>query len=260
MPETDLSLLLRAAEGAGDVALRFAGPSARVWDKPGGAGPVTEADLAVNAHLLDILRAARPEYGWLSEETEDDQARLSADTVFIVDPIDGTRSFIEGGRTWAHSIAVAHKGLITAGVVFLPMRGMMYAAAQSGGATLNGARLKASRLARLDDGNFLAAKPMMEPRFWSGQVPDFTRGYRPSLAYRLALVGQGRFDGMITFRPTWEWDVAAGSLIAQQAGAQVADRAGAPLRFNQPDPRTHGIITAAPDVHSELIRRHIPDA
>ena len=76
------------------------------WDKDEGAGPVTEADLAVNAYLEDTLQAARPDYGWLSEETEDSEARLKKSRAFVIDPIDGTRSFIEGSTTWAHSIAV----------------------------------------------------------------------------------------------------------------------------------------------------------
>ncbi|MEM6309182.1 MAG: 3'(2'),5'-bisphosphate nucleotidase CysQ [Pseudomonadota bacterium] len=256
----DLTLLINAARQAGDVALKFTGPDAQKWEKPDGAGPVTEADLAVDEALTGILRGARPDYGWLSEETDDDDARLSQDTVFIVDPIDGTRNFIEGGRTWAHSIAVAHKGQITAGVVYLPMRDMLYAAVLGTGATLNGDTLYASSQADLSKAELLSAKPNMRDQFWIGPVPSFARAYRPSLAYRCALVGQGRFDGMITFRPTWEWDIAAGALIASEAGARVSDRTGKALRFNQADPRTHGILAAAPKVHSALVAQHIPDA
>lgn len=97
MPATDLPLLIDAARMAGRVATSFVGPAAARWDKPDDAGPVTEADLAVNDALSSTLRLARPDYGWLSEETEDDGARLTADTVFIVDPIDGTRNFVDGG-------------------------------------------------------------------------------------------------------------------------------------------------------------------
>lgn len=240
--------------------MKFTGPAARSWDKPGGAGPVTEADLAVNDFLQDALLRARPDYGWLSEETEDTEQRLGSDTVFIVDPIDGTRNFIEGGRTWAHSIAVARQGEVTAGVVYLPMRDMLYAAKLGGGSFLNDAPLNARQSPALDSAEILAAKPNMSPRYWTGPVPAFARAYRPSLAYRMALVGQGRFDGMITFRPTWEWDIAAGALIATEAGATVTDRAGEALRLNRPDPRTHGILAATPSVHSALVRAHKPDA
>ena len=259
-PDSELTLLVDAVRGAGEVARKFTGTEAKRWDKPGGAGPVTEADLAVNGYLLDTLREARPNYGWLSEETEDTPDRLSAETVFIVDPIDGTRSFVEGGRTWAHSVAIAHKGEVIAGAVYLPLRDMLYAAARGFGATLNDAPLHASSQEHLTMSEILAAKPNLRPQFWKGPVPEFGRAYRPSLAYRMALVGEGRFDGMITFRPTWEWDIAAGSLIAEEAGARVSDRAGQRLQFNAPDPRTHGIISAAPALHSALVGAHVPDA
>lgn len=255
----DLSLLIEAVRGAGAVARNFTGQDAKRWDKPDGAGPVTEADLAVNTHLHAFLRPARPDYGWLSEETEDDLGRLDAELVFIVDPIDGTRSFIEGSRTWAHSVAIAREGKVVAGVVYLPMRDMLYAAALGEGATLNGAPLCASCATDLDDCVLLSAKPNLEPRFWQRDTPAFKRGYRPSLAYRMALVGQGRFDGMITFRPTWEWDIAAGSLIATEAGAVVSDREGRDLVFNGADPRTHGIVAASSDVHAAILAAHNPD-
>ncbi len=260
MPETDLELLVRAATGAGDIATKFAGKTARKWDKPGGAGPVTEADIAVNEYLSETLLAGRPDYGWLSEESDDNADRLTAKTVFIVDPIDGTRSFIEGTRTWAHSIAVATAGIVTAGVVFLPLRDRMYTAASGAGARLNGQTLRASTRTDAQGAEVLCAKPTAGPRYWYGTAPAFTRAYRPSLAYRMALVGEGRFDGMATFRPTWEWDIAAGSLIASEAGAAVSDRSGAPLRFNAPDPRTNGIVAAAPKLHLALLEAHDPDA
>lgn len=259
-PEADLDLLLDAVRGAGEIALRYTGPDAKVWHKDGGAGPVTEADYAVNDHLLQTLRAARPDYGWLSEETEDNAQRLDAETVFIVDPIDGTRSFVEGSKTWAHSVAVVHKGQAVAGAIFLPQRDLLYSAAKGHGAWLGQDRLVASQSTDLDRSEILAAKPNLGAQFWHGAVPGFGRAYRPSLAYRMALVGQGRFDGMITFRPTWEWDIAAGALIAEEAGARVSDRTGAKLRFNAPDPRTHGIITAAPALHDALIATHISTA
>ena len=127
MPASDLDLLIDAARAAGDEALRHTGPTARRWDKPGDLGPVTEADMAVDALLTQQLRGARPGYGWLSEETEDSAARLSCERVFIVDPIDGTRSFIEGSGTWAHALAVADRGVVTAGLcICLPATRCMW--------------------------------------------------------------------------------------------------------------------------------------
>lgn len=250
--ESDLDLLLRAARAAGDVALGFAGPTARVWDKPG-QGPVTEADFAVNDVLHDILRTARPDYGWLSEESPDDTARLDRDHVFIIDPIDGTRSFIEGSGTWAHSIAIAHKGQVSAAVIHLPARERTFAAATGQGARLNGAPIATAQRARLSGATVMAPKPTMQPHFWKDPPPDVKRAHRPSLAYRMALIAQGRFDAMVTLRPTWHWDIAAGSLIAAEAGASVTDPSGAALVFNTAHPQSTGVITANPRLHAALL-------
>lgn len=253
MPAADLPLLIDAARMAGRIATSFSGASAQCWDKPGGAGPVTEADLAVNAFLLSTLRQARPEYGWLSEETEDSTERLSKERVFIIDPIDGTRSFVEGANTWAHALAVAEAGVVTAAVVYLPLRDKLYAAAFGQGATLNGTVMATSDVAEMPQATVLAAKPALLGEQWlSGSAPTFKRAYRPSLAYRLALVAQGRFDGMLTLRQSWEWDIAAGALIVAEAGGICSDRTGGGLRFNNPDPRLNGVVAAGRPLHATL--------
>ncbi len=230
MPESnassDLALLIRAARAAGKIARGFTGPKAQRWDKADGAGPVTEADLAVNAALEAELRGARRGYGWLSEESEDGAERLSAERVFIIDPIDGTRSFIEGSRAWAHSLAIAEAGRVTAGVVYLPMMDKLYAAAEGQGATLNGAALAVTAQGQMDGASVIGAKANYVAEHWRGAVPNFRREYRPSLAYRLSLVAEGRFDVMLTLRATWEWDVAACDVILREAGALTSDRRG----------------------------------
>lgn len=258
MPATDLPLLIDAARMAGRVATSFAGPSAARWDKPGDAGPVTEADIAVNDLLISNLRSARPDYGWLSEETEDSSDRLSQDTVFIIDPIDGTRSFVEGSRTWAISIAVARQGQITAAAIFLPLRDKMYAAGIGTGTTLNGKSVSVAPVVSENIAKVLAARPNLDAQNWPGGIPTLDRHYRPSLAYRLSLVGEGRFDGMITLRASWEWDIAAGALIVSEAGGHITDRTGAPLRFNNPNPQLNGVVAATKPLHHDLVSRLAP--
>ncbi|UYV36980.1 3'(2'),5'-bisphosphate nucleotidase CysQ [Rhodobacteraceae bacterium D3-12] len=254
MPEhNDLALLRDVALSAGEIASGYFGGVYTTQHKPDDAGPVTEADLAVNRMLEDRLRAARPDYGWLSEETEDGAARLGAERVFIVDPIDGTRNFIEGGQTWAHSLAVAERGRVVAAVVYLPMLKRLFAASAGQGATLNDAPLKASTRRDLRGATVLSARPLMEPRFWKGgAAPEFERVYRPSLAYRLALVAQGRYDAMLTLRDSWEWDIAAGALLLEEAGATVSDRSGAPLVFNNARPLLPGVVAAGSGVYGAL--------
>ncbi|WP_136636268.1 3'(2'),5'-bisphosphate nucleotidase CysQ [Pseudooceanicola onchidii] len=251
-PADDLALLIDAARRAGRIALQFTGTTARRWDKPGDLGPVTEADIAVDTDLRESLTAARPGYGWLSEETPDDAARLSRDRVFIVDPIDGTRSFIEGNDTWAHSLAVVEGGVTVAAAIYLPVKGKLYSAATGRGAQLNGRPIRVSPRDRLTGANVISAKPNYDPRHWPGGVPDVHRHYRPSLAYRMALVAEGRFDAMLTFRDSWEWDIAAGDLILREAGARITDRHGAPLRFNNAHPQVDGVVAAGPGLHDHI--------
>jgi myo-inositol-1(or 4)-monophosphatase len=251
LPEADLELLIQAAQEAGRIASKFADTNAKVWEKPGGAGPVTEADLAVNKMLETELLAARPDYGWLSEESVHNDARQKTDRVFIVDPIDGTRSFIEGSDTWAHSLAVAEKGEVVAAVVYLPKRRKIYTAARGQGAFLNDHQIAVGQRDALEGAEVLAARPVMDAQHWS-KVPQFFRSHRPSLAYRLSLVAEGRYDAMLTLRPTWEWDVAAGDLILREAGAETADKTGAPLVFNNPDPRLRGMIAGNAQLMSQI--------
>ncbi|SFL27881.1 3'(2'),5'-bisphosphate nucleotidase CysQ [Shimia haliotis] len=252
MPDRDLQLLLDAANEAGRIATSYTGASAVSWDKPDGAGPVTEADLAVNKMLEATLLGERPDYGWLSEESQDNPDRLGAERSFIIDPIDGTRSFIDGSDTWAHSLAIADRGEVVAAVVFLPKRERLYAAAKGQGATLNGAPIKASAQPLLTEAKVLAARPVMHSDLWRDKAPEFQLGYRPSLAYRLALVAQGRFDAMLTLRPTWEWDIAAGDLILREAGAVVSDRMSEPLVFNKADPRLNGVVAGGAPLQRQI--------
>lgn len=255
MPARDLALLTEAAREAGRIALRYWRKDPKVWDKGGEHGPVSEADLAVNDMLKARLTAARPDYGWLSEETPDSVDRLAVDTVFIVDPIDGTRAFVAGEETWAHSLAVAHKGRVTAGVVYLPALDRIYTASETSAPMKDGEVIRASGRERLEGANILTTKANMVPEKWPGGVPEITRSFRASLAYRMCLAGEGRFDGMLTLRDAWEWDIAAGSLIAERAGAVVSDMTGAALRFNSPGAQARGVLALPPQLHAEAVQR-----
>lgn len=254
-PAADLALLTDAARIAGEIALRHFRRGVTAWDKPEGHGPVTEADLEIDRVLRAGLMAARPDYGWLSEESADEPARLGARRVFIIDPIDGTRAFIAGDKAWAHSLAVVEGGRPIAGVVHLPMLERTYAAALRGGASMNGAAIAASSRADLAGAKVLATAALMEPSWWPGGVPNLDRHFRTSLAYRLCLVAEGKFDAMLTFRDTWEWDVAAGDLIAREAGARVTTRAGGATCYNAARPLLPGLVSCAPALHAALVAR-----
>jgi myo-inositol-1(or 4)-monophosphatase len=253
LPANDLALLKEAAREAGVIALRHFRSTPEVWDKPGGAGPVSEADLEVDRMLRHELLAARQGYGWLSEETEDDPGRLGTERLFIVDPIDGTRAFLEGSEDWAISLATARAGRITAAVVYLPARKLMFAAHRGGGASVNGMPVHVADDRPLEETDILATRPNFAAEHWkAGAPPAVKRSFRSSLAYRLCLVAEGRYDAMLTLRPAWEWDIAAGSLIVTEAKGQATNRAGQQLIFNNPGAQIDGLVAGGP-AQSKLI-------
>ncbi|SNT74966.1 inositol monophosphatase family protein [Paracoccus seriniphilus] len=256
--EQDLKLLEDAARAAGRVALEYWQKEPRSWEKPDGAGPVTEADLAVNEEVQGILSAARPDYGWLSEESEADPSRLDARHCFIIDPIDGTRAFIAGQEGFSHSLAVSDGDRIVAAVVYLPVSDCCYTASADGPALMNGKPIHPSD-SDIEGARVLTYRAASEPRYWrGGQAPAFHREFRPSLAWRLCLAGQGRFDAALSLRSAWEWDIAAGSLIAERAGAIASDRRGKPMRFNSPRATVDGLIVAGPRLHGQIMARLQP--
>ena len=244
MRDRDLELIASVAAEAGKIAQGFWSGENEVWEK-GPDDPVSQADFAVDTFLRDTLLAARPEYGWLSEETTDTPDRRTKNTVFVVDPIDGTRSFVAGRTTWAISIGIVADGLPVAGVVALPMRDKTYTA-QAG---------KGSDLTNLSQARVLANKAALSDRYWRQSPKVAETAFRPSLAYRLCLVAEGRFDAMLTFRESWEWDIAAGAVIAAEAGAIVTDRNGRQATFNSPNAQVAGMIVAAPGIQRDLINR-----
>ncbi|MCP5073445.1 MAG: 3'(2'),5'-bisphosphate nucleotidase CysQ [Rhodobacteraceae bacterium] len=255
MPGSDLDLLLEAAEEAGKIAMKHFCKDPETWDKGDGQGPVSEADLEIDRMLYAELLAVRPNYGWLSEETEDNADRLRSKSVFIIDPIDGTRAFIAGHENFSHSFAVARDGEITAAVVHLPAKGMTFSAESGGGARLNGSTIQNSDRQAVEGARILASGSQFKAELWKGNPPAVERHFRSSLAYRLCLVAQGRFDGMVTLRPAWEWDVAAGDLIGREAGALTGTKEKALPTYNAETPRLSGLISAAPRVYQGLMAR-----
>jgi len=237
----DLELLLTAGEAAAEIAKRYFKANPETWDKGDGQGPVTEADLEIDRMLKAELLAARPDYGWLSEESEDGAARLGAERVFIVDPIDGTRAFINGEKTWSHALAVVENGAVVAAVVHVPMLERTYTATLGGGVWCNGAAISVSQKAEMDGATVLTRKPDLNPEHWLSPH-GLKHNFRPSLAYRLCLVAEGRFDAMLTLRPAWEWDVAAGDLIVREAGGVVVTPAGELTRYNNRLPKLAGMV------------------
>ncbi|HUF85741.1 MAG TPA: inositol monophosphatase family protein [Thermohalobaculum sp.] len=248
----DLRLLVAAAEAAGEIALKAFRGIYESWEKPG-QGPVTAVDLEIDRMLRAELMAARPDYGWLSEESRGDTDLTGRERVFILDPIDGTRAFMAGKEGWGPALAVAERGRVIAGAMRLPARAETYAAALGAGATLDGGAIRASARSALRGARTLVASSQLKPELWPGGPPPVARHFRPSLAWRLCLVAAGSFDLMVTLRDAWEWDIAAGSLIATEAGVVVTDREGGPLEFSRHPARAAGVIAAPAPLHRAVL-------
>jgi myo-inositol-1(or 4)-monophosphatase len=253
----DLDLIRSAALAAGELALAERDAGLKIWSKSGGS-PVTSADLAVDKVLRDTLLGARPDYGWLSEETVDNADRLSKRRIFVVDPIDGTVAYMKGKPWWCVPIAVVEDGRPVAAVIHAPALGETFTAVLGGGAALNGRPISASDATDLDDASVLADARLMEGPQWPEPWPAMRFEKRNAIAYRMALVAAGAFDAAIALTPKWDWDVCAGALIAQEAGAKVSDHHGGQWRFNQADPRQNSLICSAPALHPLIVRRTAP--
>ena len=240
---------------AGAIALddfRLGAPTAaRIWSKSGGS-PVTGADVAVDAFLKVRLSQLLPEAGWLSEETADDPARLGRRLVWIVDPIDGTRAFIAGHPDWSVAVALLDADRPVIGVVFAAAHGALYEAQDGAGARRNGDPIRVSALETLRGARVAGPKPQVERlERRAGPVERVTR--IPSLALRLVRVAEGAVDAGLVSSDSRDWDLAAADLILAEAGGQLSDLEGGPLRYNRPDPVHGELLAASRRLHPALI-------
>jgi myo-inositol-1(or 4)-monophosphatase len=259
-PDTadDLALLESTVREAGGIARGFYGGDYKRWDKSKD-NPVTEADLAVDRFLMEALCSARPGYGWLSEETEDNASRLDKENVFVVDPIDGTIAFMKGRPHFTICAAVVRDGRPTAGVVFNPILEEMYTARIGNGALLNGRTIKVSAQKEVEGCRMVADAGTMRHPAWNNPPnrpwPEMHIENRNSIAYRLALVAAGEWDAMMALSSKRDWDLAAGDLILNEAGGVVTTHEGAPLRYNRAETVQPSIVGANPVLHALLLER-----
>lgn len=254
LPEEDLALIRDVVRRAGAIAkMAFNANNSKQWNKAD-SSPVTEADIAVNDFLLENLRAARPDYGWLSEETKDDHSRHACPRSFVVDPIDGTRAFIDRTPNFTVCVAIIEKGKSVAGVVFNPLKDEMYEACLGGGAKLNGEALQVT-----DPAEIAGIRMIGYPRkFRRLDFPKMNVTVANSMAYRMCLVASGEADATLAFTPKSDWDVAAASLIATEAGAVVSDIRGKTPHFDTESTSGLGVICAGPQLHALLVKRVKP--
>ncbi|MEM8855127.1 MAG: 3'(2'),5'-bisphosphate nucleotidase CysQ [Pseudomonadota bacterium] len=227
-PHDDLTLLISAAREAADVAMARFDTAVQQWTKAD-ASPVSEADIAVDERLSAILRSARPDYGWVSEESA--LAHGAGRRAFVVDPIDGTRAFLDGGSAWAISVAVVEGARPIAAVIMRPPKDHVFAASAGGGASLNGTALAISTRNGLE-GARVAAPRKLFARGDLAAAGAQKANYIPSLALRLAKLCTDELDAMVAKGGAHHWDVAAGDLIVEEAGGALTDLSGRRIMYD----------------------------
>lgn len=250
-PEVAARLLADAALAAGDIALsRFRSPDLRIWNKQNDS-PVTEADMAVDAFLKERLQALAPTYGWLSEESIDSPARLDSRRLWVVDPIDGTRSFMAGGDDWTVSIALVEDGRPIAGVLYAPVTRELFVASTGAGTTVNGTPVAVSPQAVLS-GAALSGPAFLLDRA-AVSLPFVRRPRVRSLALRLARVASGEVDVALASANSYDWDIAAADILVREAGGALTDYEGQVLRYNAPVPRHGPLVCAGLRLHAPML-------
>jgi myo-inositol-1(or 4)-monophosphatase len=247
----DAVLLKDTVREAGALAQSMFRTELKKWTK-GASSPVSEADIAVNDLLEARLRTATPDYGWLSEESADDDSRLSRRLTWIVDPIDGTRNYLNGHDDWCVSVALVEDASPVLAAVFAPTSDEFFFAARGRGTTLNGAAVQAAPGSALDFARVAGPKPMVERlNTAGGEIRLHPR--IGSLALRLCRVAHGALDAAFAGGNSHDWDLAAADLIVQEADGRMSDLSGEPILYNRREV-AHGVLVAAGrDRHAGIV-------
>jgi len=253
----DIDLLSAAAREAGELALTYFRKDPKTWPK-GETSIVSEADIALDRLLAERLLTARPDYGWLSEETVDDPAQRARHRVFVVDPIDGTKGFLAGGNEWTISLAVVEEGRPVAAALFAPVLETMFEAVVGKGAFRDGTRISVSARTELAGANVAGSRRLVREALEFASIPLEYRGFVSSLAYRFALVATGEIDVAIARPGAYDWDLAASDLLVHEAGGRLADLSGRRPRYNGPDRRHPTLLASTPalsDAMASLVEK-----
>ena len=256
--ESDLAVALDAARAGGIVAKSFFRGDFEVREKKPG-DPVSDADIAVNQEIISVIRTSRPQDIIISEELPLPPQRINARRAWIIDPIDGTKSFIDGIAEFAISIALVCDQEPIAAVVYNPITDQLFDAVKGGGTRLNGENATTSETAALPAVVLGTSKTERRQQLWSHLFPEVTLKQVDAIAYKLALVATGELDAVIALRPKSDWDIAAGELLVREAGGLMTDASGTPHRYNDEDILHPNLVASGTLIHPTLLERLKPD-
>ena len=252
MLERERDVAVRAAREAGDTIRRWYAMPITVTEK-GPDHPLTRADLESNECIRGHIAKAFPDDGWLSEETADSSERLARRRVWVVDPLDGTKEFIQHIPEFCVCIALVEAGRPIVGVEYNPATDRLYVAVRGQGTTLNGEPARVSSQAKLADAVVMASRSEDKRKEWDPFKPLMRVTLTGSVAYKLAELSVGNGDATFTLTPKNEWDICAGSLLVEEAGGSVTDLEGKPLVWNQPKTLRPGMIASNGTLHPGIM-------
>jgi len=247
----DHALLCDAVRDGMEIALDFFKRGFEVREKNPG-DPVTEADLAVDEALKRRLLGARPDYGWLSEESSGGADRLTAARTWVIDPIDGTRGFVDGNHEWVVSLALVEAGRPIAAAIGNPNTGQFIDAMKGGGTRLGGELVQVTEVSALSSAKLGSSRNEQRRQLWQHLFPEASIEVVDAIAYKLALVAIGAIDGVIALRPKSDWDIAAGDLLITEAGGMMTDADGNIMVYNQPEIRKPDLVASGPVIFPAL--------
>ena len=244
--------LPRRVREAGLLARSMFGTPVKNWTK-GESSPVSEADIAVDRLLHERLIGDGSGFGWLSEESVDDPARLAARYVWIVDPIDGTRAYLATSRIGRYRWRSSRMDARSSACLYAPVTDEFFVATIGKGATRNGTSIAATRGTSLAQARIAGPKSFLERLAKS--APPFTVMPRMrSLALRLARVAQGEYDVAIAGVDSHDWDLAAADLLVHEAGGALTAIGGGTVIYNRPVSRHGMLVAAGRDRHAALVK------
>ncbi len=207
-----------AAKIAGETIMKFYKTQLNVREKSPN-NPVTKADIAANDKIKDLLTSRYPKFGWLSEETKDSLDRLNKEYVWIIDPIDGTKEFIEGIPNFSISIGLVKNEIPIVGVLYNPATKELFYAQKNKGAFYNNNLVKCSKKNDIRNINIVVSRSEMNAGLWDKY--SSTTKYKieiGSVAYKLGLISASKYDFFATLKPKNEWDICAGHIILEESG------------------------------------------
>ena len=250
----ELKSAIDAAREAGSIIMNYYQSKYEIRDKSY-HNPVTTADHAADTYLKNTLTKAYPEYGWLSEETVDTKERLSHSRTWVVDPLDGTKEFIEGVPHFVVSVALVEDGEPIIGVLYNPASDELFTGAKNEGAFLNSKRLNCSTKNDFKDMVILNSRSETRNGLWEPYATDFKEQRAiGSVAYKLGLTSAAKADIFASLRPKNEWDICAGHCILREAGGEMVTLEGKPITYNNPKTLiTPGLIASNVEILNDSI-------